>query len=59
MHVPRIRQNIDEGLRFGIRATPTFYVNGTLCDVSFGVLALRRAVEKALCFHHSAVATVP
>jgi protein-disulfide isomerase len=48
IHVPRIRQNAAEGRRLGIRATPTFYVNGALCDVSFGLLALRRAVEKAV-----------
>lgn len=48
VHVPRIRQNAAEGRRLGIRATPTFYVNGALCDVSFGLLALRRAVEWAL-----------
>ena len=49
VHVPRIRKNVAEGLRVGIRATPTFYVNGSLCDVSFGVLALRGAVERAVC----------
>lgn len=48
VHVPRIRQNAAEGRRLGIRATPTFYVNGALCDVSFGLLALRGTVEKAL-----------
>jgi protein-disulfide isomerase len=48
VHVSRIRQNAAEGRRLGIRATPTFYVNGALCDVSFSLLALRRAVENAL-----------
>jgi len=50
VHVPRIRQNAAEGRRLGLRATPTFYVNGALCDVSFGLLALRRAVERAVCW---------
>ena len=36
--------------RLGVRATPTFYVNGTLCDVSFGLEPLERAVEKVLCW---------
>jgi protein-disulfide isomerase len=48
VHVPRIRENVAEGRRLGVRATPTFYVNGTLCDVSFGVEQLERAVEKVL-----------
>jgi protein-disulfide isomerase len=49
VHVPRIRQNLTEGRSLGVRATPTFYVNGALCDVSFSLLALRRAVTSALC----------
>jgi protein-disulfide isomerase len=49
IHVPRIRQDVIEGSHIGIRSTPTFYVNGSLCDVSFGVLALRAAVERAMC----------
>jgi protein-disulfide isomerase len=52
-HVPRIRQDITEGRRLGVRATPTFYVNGALCDVSFSLLALRRAVARALCLSRS------
>jgi protein-disulfide isomerase len=46
VHVPRIRQNAAEARRLGVRATPTFYVNGALCDVSFGLAQLERAVEK-------------
>lgn len=49
LHVPRIRRSAAEGRRLGIRASPTFYVNGSLCDVSFGLLALRHAVEQKLC----------
>jgi protein-disulfide isomerase len=49
VHAPRVRQNIIEGRSLGIRSTPTFYVNGALCDVSFSLLALRRAVARALC----------
>lgn len=48
VHVPRIRQNAAEGRRLGVRATPTFYVNGTLSDVSFGLEQLERAVEEVL-----------
>ena len=50
VHLPRIRQNVAEGQRLSVRATPTFYVNGTLCDVSFGLTQLERAVEKVLCW---------
>jgi protein-disulfide isomerase len=48
-HVPRIRRSAAEGRRLGLRASPTFYVNGSLCDVSFGLLALRHAVEQKVC----------
>jgi protein-disulfide isomerase len=48
VHMPRIRESLAAGRRLGIRATPTFYVNGTLCDVSFGLGSLQRAVEKVL-----------
>lgn len=48
VHLPRIRRSAAEGQRLRIRSTPTFYVNGVLCDVTFGLLPLRHAVEKAL-----------
>ena len=47
-HVLRIREARDGGRRSGVRATPTFFVNGNLCDVSFGMHVLVHAVEKAL-----------
>ena len=30
----------------GVRSKPTCFVNGTICDVSFGVQALERTVEE-------------
>jgi protein-disulfide isomerase len=48
VHLPRIHQDVAEGRRLAVRATPTFYVNGTLCDVSFGFAQLSRAIEKVL-----------
>lgn len=48
VHLRRIRQDEADGRRLGVRATPTFYVNGTLCDVSFGISSLVLAVEKVL-----------
>ena len=46
VHTPRVCQNVAEGRRIGVRATPAFYVNGTFSDVSFGLEQLERAVEK-------------
>ena len=48
VHVRRIREDREDGRRAGVRGTPAFFVNGTLCDVSFGMQGLVRAVEKAL-----------
>jgi protein-disulfide isomerase len=44
----RIREQMDGARRSGVRATPTFFVNGRLQDVSFGMRALFDAVEAAL-----------
>lgn len=43
-HLQRVREHIDGGHRSGVRATPTFYLNGRIQDVSFGLGALRDAV---------------
>ena len=48
VHVARIREDVRSGRRIGVRATPTFYVNGAFCDVSFGIERLRRAVTETL-----------
>ena len=32
----------------GVRATPTFFVNGSLCDVSYGLHSLIDAVDATL-----------
>ena len=48
IHVHRIRGDREEGQRSGVRGTPTFFVNRKLCDVSFGIQGLVRAVEEAL-----------
>jgi protein-disulfide isomerase len=47
----RIREQMDGARRSGVRATPTFFVNGRLQDVSFGMRALFDAVEAALHHH--------
>jgi protein-disulfide isomerase len=48
VHVPRIRDDVESGRRNGVRATPTFYVNGEVCDVSFGLDQLGSRVAKLL-----------
>jgi protein-disulfide isomerase len=48
LHVRRIRADAESGRRCGVRATPTFYVNGRLCDVSFGITQLERSVAEML-----------
>jgi protein-disulfide isomerase len=44
----RIREHIDSGHRSHLKATPGFYLNGMIVDVSFGVQALFDATSKAL-----------
>ncbi len=44
----RIREQMDGALRGHLRATPAFYVNGRLCDVSAGVHALSDRVRSLL-----------
>ena len=50
VYLQRIRDHEDGARRSGVRATPTFFINGRLQDVSFGMRALFDAVEAAL--HH-------
>jgi len=47
VYLQRIREHQESGARSGVRATPTFFINGKLHDVSFGVAGLRDAMEKA------------
>ncbi len=44
----RILEHVDSGTRSGVRGTPSFFVNGRIVDVSFGLHALLDAVEKEL-----------
>ncbi|HXZ96136.1 MAG TPA: DsbA family protein [Burkholderiales bacterium] len=44
----RIREHIEGGKRSGVRATPTFFINGAVQDVSFGLHLLEIGVEAAL-----------
>jgi protein-disulfide isomerase len=48
LHLQRVREDQQDGRASGVRATPTFLLNGNICDVSFGVNALEQAIEAAL-----------
>jgi protein-disulfide isomerase len=48
LYLQRVREEIDGGKRSGVRATPTFFVEGAVLDVSFGLNALRRRVDEVL-----------
>jgi protein-disulfide isomerase len=48
LYLQRVREEIEGGRQSGVRATPTFFVNGRIRDVSFGLDALARGVEEAL-----------
>ena len=48
VHLQRVREHIEGGERSGVRATPTFFINDVICDVSFGLQSLFDAVEAEL-----------
>ena len=48
LYLQRVREQIESGRHSGVRATPTFFVNGRIADVSFGLQSLSAAVEAAL-----------
>jgi protein-disulfide isomerase len=45
IYLQRVREQLQGGLDSGVRATPSFFVNGRITDVSFGLRALFDAVE--------------
>ncbi len=47
VYLQRIREHIDSGRSSRLRATPGFFVNGVIVDVSFGLHALFDAIETA------------
>jgi protein-disulfide isomerase len=48
VYLQRIREHQRSGRDSGVRGTPTFFVNGKVQDVSFGIHALFHAVEALL-----------
>jgi len=48
IHLPSVRGQMNRGRQLGARGTPTFFVNGVIVDVSFGMEGLYRAIESRL-----------
>ncbi len=48
VYLQRVREHLQSGVDSGVRSTPTFFVNGRIEDVSFGLRALFGAVEARL-----------
>jgi len=48
VYLQRIREHMDSGRESGVRATPTFFVDRRIQDVSFGLGSLFDALEAAL-----------
>jgi protein-disulfide isomerase len=48
VYLQRVREHEKSGIESGVRSTPTFFLDGRIQDVSFGVKALFDAVAKAL-----------
>jgi len=51
IYLQRVREHIDGARRSGVRATPGFFLDGVIADVSFGMQALERAIEAAIDRH--------
>ena len=48
LYLQRVREDIEGGKLSGVRATPTFFINGKLQDISYGLQALEQGIEGAL-----------
>jgi protein-disulfide isomerase len=48
VYLQRVREHQQSGVASGVRATPAFFLDGRIQDVSFGVKALFDAVAKTL-----------
>lgn len=48
VYLQRIQEHVRSGERSGVRATPTFFVNGEITDVSFGMERLEEAIGRAV-----------
>jgi protein-disulfide isomerase len=48
IYLQKVREHVESGRRSHIRATPTFFVNGAVQDISFGMIALEERIKKVL-----------
>lgn len=48
IYLQRVQEHVAGAKKSGVRGTPTFYVNGTLHDVSFGTEGLMKYIQAAL-----------
>lgn len=48
IYLQRVREQMQGGTQSHVRGTPTFFINGVIQDVSFGMRALMDGVEAAL-----------
>jgi protein-disulfide isomerase len=48
IYLQRVREHMAGGRRSHIRATPTFFLNGVVQDISFGMKVLHDAVARAV-----------
>jgi len=48
VYLQRVQEHLESGKMSVVRATPTFFVNGIMHDVSFGIANLQSAIEAAL-----------
>jgi len=46
VYLQRVREHVDTGLRSGVRATPTFFINGAVHDTSYGMHLLVERIER-------------
>jgi protein-disulfide isomerase len=52
IYLQKVREHIAGGRSSHIRATPAFFVNGVVQDISYGMKALHDAVAAAVTQHH-------
>lgn len=48
LYLQRIREHVEGGTLSGVRATPTFFINGRIHDASFGMQSLIDGIDAAL-----------
>ena len=48
VYLQRVQEHIDGGTMSRVRSTPTFFVNGVVHDLSFGLEHLQQAIETVL-----------